>query len=85
MTFFDAFRDNPGTIIALITSVSGMVLIGSVISMIARARVKNVREREQTKRELAAYIAEGSLTAADAERILAGGPPAQPEAGAGEW
>jgi hypothetical protein len=31
------------------------------------------KEREKTKRELAAYVAEGSMTPADAERILKAG------------
>ncbi|MFM9995692.1 MAG: hypothetical protein ACKVU4_07820 [Phycisphaerales bacterium] len=31
------------------------------------------RQRERTKRELAAYVAEGSMTPEDAERIIAAG------------
>jgi hypothetical protein len=33
-------------------------------------RVSTTRQREQTKRELAAYVAEGSISPDDAQRIL---------------
>lgn len=33
-------------------------------------RVSTTRQREQTKRELAAYVAEGSISPEDAQRIL---------------
>lgn len=36
--------------------------------------VKREREREQTRREVAAYVAEGSMTAEDAAKILEAGP-----------
>lgn len=33
------------------------------------------KEREQTKREIAAYVAEGSMTPEEGERLLAAGNP----------
>ncbi len=36
----------------------------------SRRRVKETAEREQTRREVAAYIAEGSMTAEDGRKIL---------------
>lgn len=43
-------------------------LITKVID--SRRRVKETAEREQTRREVAAYVAEGSMTAEDARKIL---------------
>lgn len=37
--------------------------------------IQKTRQREQTKRELAAYVAEGSMTPEDAAAILAAGKP----------
>ena len=44
------------------------IVFGTVSSMF------NKRQQEQTKREIAAYVAEGSITPADAERIIASSP-----------
>ncbi|CAG1010212.1 hypothetical protein PHYC_03814 [Phycisphaerales bacterium] len=49
-----------------------LVAIISIISSAVRATVAS-REREQTRRELAAYVAEGSISPEDAEKILAAG------------
>lgn len=40
------------------------ILFGSLTS------ISKSREQERTKRELAAYVAEGSMTPADAQRII---------------
>lgn len=37
-------------------------------------RLAQTRERERTRREIAAYVAEGSITAEDAARLLAESP-----------
>lgn len=49
-----------------------LVAIISIISSTVRATVIS-REREQTRRELAAYVAEGSISPEDAEKLLAAG------------
>lgn len=49
-----------------------LVAIISIIASAVRATIAS-REREQTRRELAAYVAEGSITPEDAEKILAAG------------
>ena len=36
--------------------------------------IRREREREQTRREVAAYVAEGSMSADDAAKILDAGP-----------
>jgi hypothetical protein len=55
----------------------GYLAIGGTftISFIAMAvaRVVAARARERSRRELAAYVAEGSITADEAERILSAG------------
>ncbi len=48
------------------------VIVGVVLGTVRS--VLNARARESTKRELAAYVAEGSMTPEDAERILKAGP-----------
>lgn len=44
----------------------------AIVGIIASAARKSVqtRHREETKRELAAYVAEGTMTAEHAERLL---------------
>jgi hypothetical protein len=44
------------------------IVIGATQSM------HKTKQREQTKRELAAYVAEGSMTPDEAERLLKAGP-----------
>ena len=57
--------------IAKLTAVSGgiLVLIIYVVFGNWRKAVK-VREREETRRELAAYVAEGTISADDAARLI---------------
>lgn len=66
-TIIDAMGDN--FVVAIVFGVGGVIAILGIIfgSMISIARNK---ETEKTKRELAAYVAEGSMTPSDAERIL---------------
>lgn len=48
-----------------------MGLVGTVgILFGTLSGVAKTKEREKTKREMAAYVAEGSMTPADAERLL---------------
>ncbi|MFM9995693.1 MAG: hypothetical protein ACKVU4_07825 [Phycisphaerales bacterium] len=42
-----------------------VAILGSFVT-----KIVSVRSRERTKREIAAYIAEGSMTPEDGERIL---------------
>lgn len=53
------------TVVAIIAGVAMFsVLMGVAHSM------QKTKEREKSRRELAAYVAEGSMTPGDAERIL---------------
>ena len=45
------------------------IVFGAIHNMV----IATTRQREQTTRELAAYVAEGSLSPEDAERLLAAG------------
>lgn len=48
--------------------VAGSILIGMVIKAVTG--ILTTATRERTKREIAAYVAEGSMTPEHAERIL---------------
>lgn len=50
-----------------------IALVGSVVLISATVKAFSVRERERSRREIAAYIAEGSMTAEDGARLLAAG------------
>ncbi|MEM1422759.1 MAG: hypothetical protein AAGH64_02035 [Planctomycetota bacterium] len=58
----------------LVVIALGMVFIISVLLITivvpVRAHMKNEREREQTKREIAAYIAEGSIPPEEGARLM---------------
>lgn len=66
-----------GALVAIIS-----IIFGSILAMViagkgidAWRKVSEVRAREESRREVAAYVAEGTITPEDAERILrAGGP-----------
>lgn len=61
------------SLIQLVAIIGGLSLgaIGMIGGMVSRVMRK--REEEQTRREVAAYVAEGSMTADDAEKILRAG------------
>ena len=65
-----ALGDN--LVVAIVFGVGGVLgVLGIFFGTISSSQ--NRKEREKTKRELAAYVAEGSMTPADAERILKAG------------
>ncbi len=54
-----------------LVAISGGVLIAALAIIFGSAKsMVKAKEREQTKRELAAYVAEGSMRPEDAEKIL---------------
>jgi DNA-binding LacI/PurR family transcriptional regulator len=53
------------------TLLAASVLTGMVISAVTR--VLTTASRERTRREIAAYVAEGSMTPEQAERMLKAG------------
>lgn len=52
--------------------VGGVVVIVGILSDAVR-RMLQTREREQSRREIAAYIAEGSMSPEDGVRLMAAG------------
>ena len=54
-----------------------MIIFTSIVGFLGMLGILHAmsksKEREQTRREVAAYVAEGSMTPADAERILKAG------------
>ncbi len=63
---------NDATIVAIIFGVGGVVAVIAIV-FDAMQKVLVTRQREMTKREVAAYVAEGSMTPEDAERIIRAG------------
>ncbi len=41
-----------------------------IVRMCCRAAMENTRQREETRREVAAYVAEGSMSGEEAERLM---------------
>lgn len=63
----------PEDIVAIIAvSVGGFIAMLAVVGGIIRSVFVN-RSREQSRREIAAYVAEGSMTAEEGERLLKAG------------
>jgi len=66
-----AARDiDAGVVIAVIALLGGFTIAMVTIVGGIFTNVRSRREREETKRELAAYVAEGSLTSEQAERLI---------------
>lgn len=60
-----------GEEILKLVAVGGGLILGALYIIFASTKsMVKAKEREQTKRELAAYIAEGSMRPEDAEKIL---------------
>lgn len=57
-------------IVKVVVFGGGIIVAALFVIFSSTKSMVKAKEREQTKRELAAYIAEGSMKAEDAERIL---------------
>ncbi|MEQ8845763.1 MAG: hypothetical protein RIB58_13005 [Phycisphaerales bacterium] len=60
------------TFLALVAVVGGVIVLCTFFFMLFISEMSKNKQKEQTTRELAAYVAEGSITAEDAERIQRG-------------
>jgi len=80
-----ALADAPAMLMALIFVPMALLLTGFAIWIGCRTAVLNTRQREQTRREVAAYVAEGSISAEDAEKILSPSPWYATMIGAAGW
>ena len=63
------------TFLALVAIGGGVVILTIFFVMLFLSIILRSRQREQTTRELAAYVAEGSISAEDAERVQRGSRP----------
>ncbi|MGP1308903.1 MAG: hypothetical protein ACTS27_01745 [Phycisphaerales bacterium] len=57
-------------LVPIVVPLAGLLFVGFCVAVSALRSVAVNRAREQTKREVAAYMAEGSITSEDAERLL---------------
>jgi len=67
----DTIAGNPDLTAGVIFGLSGMIFLLALAWIIASSIVRGQREREKTRREVAAYVAEGSINPEEAERLLA--------------
>jgi len=66
----------PSEVIPL-TAIAGGITVALVSIVVGGiGGTLKTKQREQTKREVAAYVAEGSMTPDEAERLLKAGAPA---------
>ncbi|VAX36607.1 hypothetical protein MNBD_PLANCTO03-788 [hydrothermal vent metagenome] len=68
---------NPGDLIPIIAIGGGMLIAIVAITFGIIGRILETKAREATKRELAAYVAEGSMTPEDAEALIKSDMPSQ--------
>jgi hypothetical protein len=72
--FENLFGDNPGMLIPVI-AVGGGVLVAIVAIVVGVVHsIANTKEKERSRREIAAYIAEGSMTSEQGERLIKANP-----------
>jgi hypothetical protein len=64
--------DEDVAVMAIIFGVGGVVAVIAIVFDTLQ-KITVTRQRETTKREVAAYVAEGSMTPEDAERIIKAG------------
>jgi len=72
---FDSVANEPGLLIPIIAVGGGLLVAIVAISFEAMRRVSTVKEQEQSRREIAAYIAEGSMSPEDGARLMSAAPP----------
>ena len=72
-SLIESFAREPGLLIPIIAITGGLTIgaIGILSSMVTD--MVKVRQREESRREIAAYIAEGSMTPEEGERVLNAG------------
>ena len=69
-TLTESLADDPELIIPIVIFVLGAPIAVIAIVFSTVAGTIRYRTREHTRREIAAYIAEGSITADEGERLL---------------
>lgn len=72
----DTFQFTDETLVHVGWITLGILFIGFLVVAVVseeRRKAARTREREQSRREIAAYVAEGSITPDDAVRLMAAG------------
>ncbi|XVJ60126.1 MAG: hypothetical protein HEQ23_12325 [Tepidisphaera sp.] len=62
------------TIVPSVAILGGLLIAALAIISGTIRRISQTKEREQSRREIAAYVAEGSMNAEEAERLINAGP-----------
>ena len=70
---FDLIQNNPGSMLPIVLGIPAMLCCVLIIWIIAACSVKCTREEERARREIAAYVAEGSMATEEAERLIRAG------------
>jgi len=74
LAFEQAIEDmSSGQLIAVIAIVGGLLVGGLCAVFGIMSAIVHKRENEATRREVSAYVAEGTMSAEDAERLLEAG------------
>ncbi|MFG0326253.1 MAG: hypothetical protein ACF8SC_03170 [Phycisphaerales bacterium JB037] len=64
-------------LVPIVGIAAGAIIIIVIITTVANYKksVRNTETREESRREIAAYVAEGSITATEGENLLRAGEP----------
>jgi hypothetical protein len=73
MTLEDLLAKDPGVLIPVIAVGGGLIVAVIAILTCTMKSLFDTKERERSRREIAAYIAEGSMTPDEGERLLIAG------------
>ena len=71
-TMVDRVFDKNTFPLLMIFGVGGLIAITAILSGVIRS-ITVAKAKERTRQEVAAYVAEGSMTAAEGERLLRAG------------
>jgi len=69
-SIIDSVANEPGLLIPIIAVGGGLLVAIVAISFEAMRRMSTVKEQEQSRREIAAYIAEGSMSPEDGAQLM---------------
>jgi chromate transport protein ChrA len=67
------FQEDPGKLIVVVAIVGGLLIAATSMLTGMVVQIAKTAERERSRREIAAYVAEGSITPEVAERLMAAG------------
>lgn len=65
--------DSPSELIPLVAIVGGLTFAATIVIINTTAAVLKTKAKEQSRREIAAYVAEGSMTPDEGERLMKAG------------